>query len=273
MDEESIPVDSPLRRVRSLGRLRVLRGLSDRVGGGGRLARAAVVGGLGTALTVLPTVALWKVRRMRQEARRHEPLALDIDLDGIEPVRTVVVLGDSASAGFRLDIPEQAAGRRVARALNLRDGRATRLSCVARNGATSADVLAEQVEAAAEADVVLIGVGANDAKDRIPSDIIEASLRGLIERVRELAAPDARIVIVGCPDLSVAPGLPWVLRVLMRPNVRRVTRIQQRVAADLGVPLVPLPRDELGPDMFAADGFHPGPLGHERVSAKVLAHL
>jgi len=242
-------------------------------GGGGRLVRTAVVGGVGAALTVLPTLALWKVRRMRQEARSVPLLALDVDIDGTEPVRSVVVLGDSASAGFRLDNPEQAAGRRIARALNLRDGRATRLSCVARNGATSADVLADQVEAAAEGDVVLIGVGANDAKDRVASDVVERSLTELIGRVRELAAPDASIVLIGCPDLSVAPGLPWVLRRFMRPNVRRVARIQQRVAAELGVPLVPLPREELGPDVFAVDGFHPGPLGHERVSAKVLAHL
>jgi len=238
-----------------------------------RAPRVAVAAAAGIGLMVGPALTLLRVRRMRKEARRFESLALDIDLDGRDPVRTVVVLGDSASAGFRLDDPEQAAGRRVARALNLRDGRATRLNCVARNGATSADVLAEQVEAAAEADVVLIGVGANDAKDRIPSDVIESSLRALIERVRELAAPDVRIVLVGCPDLSAAPGLPWVLRMFMRPNVRRVVRIQQRVAAELGVPLVPLQREDLGPDVFAADGFHPGPLGHERVSARILAHL
>jgi lysophospholipase L1-like esterase len=92
-------------------------------------------------------------------------------------------------------------------------------------------------------------------------------------RVRELAAPEARIVLVGCPDLSAAPGLPRLVRAVMRPNVRRVARMQQRVAAELGVPLVPLPREELTPEVFAVDGFHPGPLGHERVSAKVLAHL
>jgi lysophospholipase L1-like esterase len=241
--------------------------------GSGRLARRLVAAGVGTAIAVAPTLALWQVRRMRAEARRAPVLSLDLDLDGTEPVRTVVVLGDSASAGFRLDNAEQASGRRVARALNLRDGRATRLRCVARNGATAADVLADQVEAATGADVVLIGVGANEASERVPSAEVEASLTALVTRVRELAAPDARIVIVGCPDLSAAPGLPWLVRAVMRPNVRRVARIQQRVAAELGVPLVPLPREELGPDVFGVDGFHPGPLGHERVSAKVLAHL
>lgn len=241
--------------------------------GRGRLARALVVGGVGTALAVVPALTLRRVRHMRDEARSIAPLVLDLDIPGTEPARTVVVLGDSSSAGFRLDDPEQSAARRVARALHLRDGRGVHLRCAARNGATASDVLADQVEAVAGADVVLIGVGANDAKDRVPSEVVEESLTELIGRVRELAADDAKVVLVGVPDLSVAPGLPWLARAVVRPNVRRVARVQQRVAAALGVPLVPVPREELSPDIFAVDGFHPGPLGHERITAKVLAHL
>jgi lysophospholipase L1-like esterase len=241
--------------------------------GTARLVRSAVVGGVATVLTVAPAVALLRVRRMRREAKATPILSLDLDIDGTQPVRTVVVLGDSASAGFRLEHPEQAAGRRVARALHLRDGRATRLRCVASNGSTTVDVLADQVETVADADVVLIGVGANDAADRLRSADIEAALRTLIARVRELAAPEARVVLIGCPDVSAAPGLPRLVRMVLRPNVRRVARVQQRIAAELGVPLVPLPREELSPDVFAGDGFHPGPLGHERVAGKVLAHL
>jgi lysophospholipase L1-like esterase len=187
--------------------------------------------------------------------------------------RTVVTLGDSSSAGFRLTDPEQSASRRVARALHLRDGRATRLRSVARNGATTADVLAEQVQALAGADIVLVGVGANDAKDRVPIDEVEAALRALIVRIRDLAAPDVRIVLVGCPDLSVAPGLPRLVRLGMRPLVRRVVRVQQRVADEEGIVVVPLPRDQLTRDVFADDGFHPGALGHERVAGRILAQL
>ena len=238
-----------------------------------RVPRAAVAAAAGIGLVAGPALALLRVRRMRAEARRLAPLALDLDLEGAEPLRTVVVLGDSSSAGFRLTSPEQSAGRRVARALRLRDGRATRLRSVARNGATTADVLADQVDAAADADIVLIGVGANDAKDRVPSADVERALGELIVRVRELAAPDAQLVLVGCPDLSVAPGLPLLVRLALRSHVRRVARIQERVTAELGVLLVPLPRKDLPPEVFADDGFHPGPLGHERVSGQVLALL
>jgi len=245
----------------------------QRAGGRRRRIPAVAAGGAAVALAVPAAAALAALRvwRMRRDARALPVLVLDLELDGVAPQRTVVTLGDSSSAGFRLSDPEQSASRRVARALHLRDGRATRLRCVARNGATTADVLAEQVDAAAGADVVLIGVGANDAKDRVPIADVEQALEGLFVRIREIAAPDVRIVLVGCPDLSVAPAVPLLLRVVMRPLARRVARLQERVATEHGIALVPLPRAKLGPEVFADDGFHPGPLGHERVAARILA--
>jgi len=244
----------------------------DDVGAGRLRRRALVVGGAGLAI-VVPALAGLGVRRLRRTSREVPQLDLDIELDGTLPVRTVVVLGDSSSAGFRLTSAEQAAARRIARALVLRDGRATRVRSVARNGATTVDVLAEQADTAADADVVLIGVGANDAKDRLPSADVAAALAGLLARVREIAAPEARIVLIGCPDLSVAPGLPLLVRLALRPHMRRVARLQERAAAEAGIALVPLPRAVLSADVFADDGFHPGPLGHERIAGRVLTLL
>ena len=50
-------------------------------------------------------------------------------------------------------------------------------------------------------------------------------------------------------------------------------RVQQRVADEEGIVVVPLPRDQLTRDVFADDGFHPGALGHERVAGRILAQL
>lgn len=234
---------------------------------------ALLAGALAVTLAGPALLALVRVKRMRRAAKAAPTLVLDMDLDGTAPARSIVVLGDSASAGFRLTTPEQSAGRRVARSLNLRDGRATRLRCAARNGATTADVLAEQVDAATDADIVILGIGANDASLRIPSAELGPALEELIVRLREVAAPEARLVLVGCPDLSVAPGLPFIARAFMRLHVRRVARVQERVAAALDVPLVGLPSRDLTPDVFAEDGFLPGPLGHERITSRILAVL
>jgi lysophospholipase L1-like esterase len=231
------------------------------------LLAAAVAVGTPVALAAL------RVRRMRRAAGAAPTLHLDLDLDGTEPLRTITVLGDSAMAGFRLTDPEQSGARRVARALHLRDGRATRMRSVARNGATTADVLTDQVDAVTGADIVLLGIGANDAIRRVPTSILAADLVLLVERVRAVAAPGSVLVLVGCPDLSVAPGLPRAARLLLRSHLRRVARVQGRVAGELGVALVALPRGDLGPEVFADDGFHPGTLGHERIAAQVLALL
>jgi lysophospholipase L1-like esterase len=235
--------------------------------------RILLAGGAGAAILATLTPAALRVARMRREARKLPPLVIDVELDGVEPARTVVVLGDSSAAGFRLSTPEQSAARRVARALQLRDGRATRLRSVASNGANTADVLADQVEAVAGADVVLIGVGANDAINRVDTPAVAEAFTELIARVRALAAPDVRIVVIGCPELSVAPGLPLLARALLHRHVRRIAKLQARLAAEVEVALVPLPRTDLPPEVFADDGFHPGALGHERVSSRVLVHL
>jgi lysophospholipase L1-like esterase len=251
------------------------RGSEDgRAGSGAAIRRRLLLaGGAGAAILTALTPAALRIVRMRREARKLPPLVLDVELDGIEPTRTVVVLGDSSAAGFRLSTPEQSAARRVARALQLRDGRATRLRSVASNGANTLDVLADQVEAVAGADVVLMGLGANDAMDRLDTATVAEAFTELIARVRDLAAPDARIVVIGCPELSVAPGLPLLARALMHRHVRRIAKLQARLSNELDVALVPLPRAVLPPEVFADDGFHPGALGHERVSARVLEHL
>lgn len=213
-----------------------------------------------------------RLAAMREAARSVPVLEHDLELEGTGTPRRVVVLGDSAAAGFGLPGPEQAIARRIGRALALRDGRPTSVRCVARNGATSADVVAEQVSAAEGADVVVVGLGANDALKRRPLPEVAADHAALVERLREVA-PEARLVLIGCPDLSAAPGLPALVRPLVGWRCRAVARVQDDVARRAGVPLAPIPRRDLTAETFGDDGFHPGILGHERMAAAALALL
>ncbi len=214
------------------------------------------------------------VRRMRRRARRVTPLGHDIDLPGRFPPRYLVMLGDSAAAGHGLTDPEQAVPRRVARAVVAVDGRATAVRSVAVDGATTADVLTTQVEAARGAEVVLIGVGANDALDarRTGGELTEATHQ-LLTAVRAVAAPDAHVVLHTCPDLSAAPGLPAVLRPAVGWRCRRTAQLQAAVAALHGVPVIDLPRGKLPREVFGTDGFHPGTEGHARMTERLVGLL
>jgi lysophospholipase L1-like esterase len=225
-------------------------------------------------LTVTVLEAALRVRRLRDRGCKVRPLHHDVELPGRYPPRTIAVLGDSAAAGHGLPDPECSLARRVGRRLTDGDGRATAVRCVALDGATTAEVLRTQVGAAVDAEVVLIGVGANDAV-RPRQSIAEAAdtLRSLLLEVRSRTVDGGRVVVLSCPDLSVAPGLPLVLRPAVGRRCRALATAQQQVAADLGVAVVRADRAALGPEMFGPDGFHPGPLGHDRLAADVLDRL
>ncbi len=186
--------------------------------------------------------------------------------------RRVVVLGDSAAAGHGLGDAERGLARRLGRALHADDGRETVVSSVAVDGATTSDVLATQIPAAHGAEVVVVGVGVNDAirlrrARRVRRELTD--LLGLLRRV----APEAHVVVISCPDLSAAPGLPGLLRPPLGWRCRRVARAQAQVADRLGVPRLDLPRSALPAEVFGPDGFHPGALGHARMADQVLARL
>lgn len=238
----------------------------------GSLAPAGV--GLLAASLASGLHAAWGVRRMRVRAAGVAPLDHAVDLPGRFPPRYVVMLGDSAAAGHGLDGPEEAVPRRVARALVSLDGRATAVRSVAVDGATTDDVLRTQLDAARGADVVLLGVGANDAFRvlRSFSEVADTTHR-LLAAIREVAAPGARLVFHTCPDLSMAPGLPVVLRPAVGWRCRRVAEAQHAVAAAHGVPVADMPRDRLSPEVFGSDRFHPGAVGHARLSERVVTIL
>ena len=235
----------------------------------GALAARAGAGVLVSSLA-LGLHAAWGVHAMRRRAADVVPLTHDVDLPGRFPPRYLVMLGDSAAAGHGLTDPEQAVPRRVARALVAADGRATAVRSVAVDGATTAEVLAHQVEAARGAEVVMLGVGANDALDprRRRQELVDATHR-LLTAARELAAPDAYLLLHTCPDLSAAPGLPAVLRPAVGWRCRATATAQAAVAALHGVPVIDLPRARLTHEVFGSDGFHPGVTGHAWLAGRV----
>jgi lysophospholipase L1-like esterase len=215
-----------------------------------------------------------RIRYLRRAGRRVAPLDHDIDLPGRFPPRTLVVIGDSAAAGHGLPSADLALARLTGRLLVDRDGRATAVRCAAVDGATTATVQAEQVGVVAGAEVVLVGVGVNDALDpRRPIEEAAEVLDDLLTAVRRTARPGVRIVLLSCPDLGRAPGLPPLVRPLVGWRCRRLARAQAEVARRHRVDLIAVPADVLGPELFGPDGVHPGVRGHDRLAIRVAAML
>jgi lysophospholipase L1-like esterase len=209
-----------------------------------------------------------QLRRLREAGAQVAPLDHEVTVPGTGDTCHLAVLGDSAAAGHGLPDADAGLARQVARRLAARTGRPVAVVSPARDGATTADVLADQVRhLAPDTDVVLVGVGVNDAvRGRAPRVVADATAR-LLSAVRA-AAPGAEVVLMTCPDLGSAPGLPRVLRPAMRWSCRRVAAAQRRVAADLGVPVVRAD-GHLPPATFGPDGFHPGPIGVATLADRV----
>lgn len=205
----------------------------------------------------------------RGGVRRHEALVGE----GIGAPQRLLVLGDSAADGFALADPQDAFPFQVAMRVASVLGRPVEVSSVAENGATTAVVLRDQIPELARrgAEVVVLSVGVNDAAARHRPDRVHDDTDAMLRAARA-AAPDARIVLLTCPDLSTAPRLPRPLRDLLGWSCRRVARAQVQAAAALGVPAAVVD-GHVEARLYGADGFHPGPSGQAAMAELTVAAL
>lgn len=196
--------------------------------------------------------------------------------DGADPLR-VVWLGDSTATGVGVDRIEATMAWRVAEAAT--EG-AVELTVLGRSGDQVHEVLDDQLPrlADADADLVLVAVGANDvtALTRVPT--FRARYRELLTGLQG-AAPAATIVVLGVPDLGVVPRLLPPLRQLAGVRAAQLDRVIEELAEESGVRYVEM-ADTTGPVFgsdpdryFAADDYHPSGEGYRVWAEVVLASV
>jgi lysophospholipase L1-like esterase len=228
---------------------------------------------LGTAVGAMAALRVAsRVVALRRDGRTWRGLEHQDVIPGDEPVLRLVLLGDSAVAGHGLADAAQALPRQVAARLARRTGRAVRIEDHARSGADTADVAEEQAPLLEAAEIVVIGVGVNDAlaPGRRVGKVREETAR-MLAAVRA-RVPDADVLLLTCPDLGTAPGIPGALAPAVRWRCRTVAAAQMHAAAEAGARVVatsgPLPAQ-----VFGDDGFHPGPAAVERLAERAVAVL
>lgn len=233
--------------------------------------------GLWAGLLGLGALAAWEAVAVVGVIRREDPWAprdhaATVGIGPGAPLR-LVLLGDSAVDGHGLHV-EQSLPRQLAARVGARTGRRVRVRSLAVSGATSADVAALQLpglQATGEVAAVVVGVGVNDALQRVPVDAVAEATRAVVSGVRAIA-PGAALAYVPCHDLTRAPGLGPVLRRAVGWRCRRVARCQRAVLEHLRVPVAMADRHETA-DVFGDDGLHPGARGVEIVASLVSAAL
>lgn len=176
-----------------------------------------------------------------------------------------LALGDSTGVGVGARHGGYVA-RLFERIKELRPG--SRLTNMCVSGATTEDVLREQLgtSVTAQTTLVTLGIGINDAGRGVSVESFARNYEEIIKRVR--AKTNAPIVLTNLPDVSLAPVVP----VSMRSEVGgRITLFNERIDEiakkyDLRVVDTYKATHELipeHPEFFSSDGFHPSDTGYE----------
>jgi acyl-CoA thioesterase-1 len=136
------------------------------------------------------------------------------------------------------------------------------------SGATTSDVLREQVGPGIESAPTLLtlGIGINDAGRSVSVEQFARNYEEIVKRIR--AGTNAAVVVTNLPDISFAPVVPAFMRDEVRRRIQLYNQRIEQIAARYGLHLVDaysathevIP---LHPEFFSSDGFHPSDVGYE----------
>jgi lysophospholipase L1-like esterase len=191
----------------------------------------------------------------------------------------MVVLGDSTTAGVGVERADESLPHLIALRLADAERRDVRVVSYGWAGARAADLVRQQLPRAIEplrppdtesflatADVVVIVVGSNDATHSTPPGRYRASIRAVLDGVRE-TAPSARVALAGIPAFRGALRAVEPLIFLADQYARLLRPIGRAEAARAGVAYADLARD-VPPlirgrtDVLSRDQFHPSVVGY-----------
>jgi lysophospholipase L1-like esterase len=189
----------------------------------------------------------------------------------------LLILGDSAAAGYGARDPDETYGAFLAASLAARLGRPVEMHCHAVVGAETTD-LARQIDESGltEVEATVIIVGVNDVTHGVRPGTAVRSLRAVVTRLRA----NGSVVVVGtCPDLGTVRPIPQPLRQLARQRSRRLAEAQAAATTEAGGTAVAL-GSLLGPEfaaapaeLFGPDRYHPSPRGYRRCAEAMLPEL
>ena len=176
-----------------------------------------------------------------------------------------VALGDSTGSG----VGAREGGyvvRLFKRLVERRPG--SRLTNLCVSGATTSDLLRDQLErgVAMDPDLVTVGIGINDIGHGLTLEQFSKNYEEILSTLREKTR--AQIVVTNIPDVSSAPRIPGSLRHQYQQQIMRYSRRLEEIAARHGATVFDvytITHVELAshPEYFSADGFHPSDDGYE----------
>ena len=176
-----------------------------------------------------------------------------------------VALGDSTGSGIGASEGGYVA-RIFKRIVTHRVG--SKLVNLCFSGATTADVLREQLDSGVRSGphLVTLGIGINDIGHGLSLEQFSQNYNEILARLQNDTS--ATIVVTNIPDISSAPRIPGPLRSEYHQRIVEFNGALTKIAAAHGVIVFDIynithEQLPLHPEYFSEDGFHPSDKGYE----------
>ena len=185
----------------------------------------------------------------------------------------LAMLGDSTSVGYGTRVAAEVPGVMLAKGIAAATGRPVRLRTHGLSGCGAADLARQLTEALLGGpDIVVIVVGANDIRDKVPPG---RSADHLGSAVAALRAQHIPVVVGTCPDFGVIEPIPQPLRSVLHTWSVVLAGLQERAVLAAGGRSVSIgrlvsPEFAHHPELFAGDHFHPSGAGYAKAVAALL---
>jgi lysophospholipase L1-like esterase len=192
----------------------------------------------------------------------HAPQPWEGEAPGPSPV-SVLGIGDSTIAGVGVSDPLHGLVPQFSFALHERTQRGVSWRSVGESGATSKDILRRFLAPAlaSPADVVIVSLGANDAKDLKPLGATVARFERLLRALHE-GHPEAVVIFSALPAFYLFPTLPQPLRSIIYAHAQAIERSIRPMIESFPFALMSPPPPGYHDTFFAVDGFHPSEDGY-----------
>jgi lysophospholipase L1-like esterase len=211
--------------------------------------------------------------------RAHDPTHTPVRVasacaqEGIQ----LTIVGDSLARGWGASAPKYAFASLIYTDIRRKHPKTT-MRNLGTPGATTDEIASEVPHIhAGNCSLVVIISGANDVQKLYTPSHFWVSYTKLLQKVRA-RLPHGALVVMGLPDVSLSPRIPWFLKPIESWLSKNADRSIAAAARDYGaafVPLYALSHEEAyrSKSLLSNDGIHPNDEGYRIMAGAALPSI
>lgn len=177
----------------------------------------------------------------------------------------VVGLGDSTIAGVGVNDSMLGLTAQFAKALYEKTKRGVTWDSFGQRGITTGQLrdgyLPQSLPDVSGTDIVLVSIGANDAKNLRSASAATTDILAIIDTIHD-HNPEALVVVSSLPAFHLFQPLPQPLRSIMAGHAQAIERRARPLVESRRFALMSPPPPSYPRGFFASDGFHPSAHGY-----------